>query len=408
MFTSIGGARMREGAHMDATWPSGATVSFRGLIRADTVHEYQGFQFTQVTFEELTHFEESQFWYLWTRCRNAEAGLPRPYMRATVNPDATSWVRKLVDWYIGPTGHALPERSGVLRWLARRGDDTLQFDTQVEAQAFCSALPSVNGRRPSPISFTFISAQLNDNLELLKNDPTYGDRIAMQDAVTRARLLDGNWDAVHGGGAVFKREWFDTWDEIPTAQKIYQSSRGWDFAGTAPTPQYPDPDWTRGVRLDYLRSGKLVVSDVASCRDTEGGIDELVIATVKADGPGVTQCLWQDPASAGKAYASRMVALIHRALPSCHVDVIVQSKDKLTYAQPWSAFLDPRTCDGIRRGVILNRAWTLGYLAELEAFPGKGAKKDQVDATSRAWGVLDPASPDFATEFLRNMARVRV
>jgi hypothetical protein len=40
----------------------------------------------------------------------------RPYVRASCNPDADSWVAEFISWWIDPaTGFAIPERAGVLR-----------------------------------------------------------------------------------------------------------------------------------------------------------------------------------------------------------------------------------------------------------------------------------------------------
>ena len=77
------GGKMREGDKLDATFPSGATIAFCHLQHEKTKYEYQGHQICYLGFDELTHFTESQFFYLLSRNRSA-CGI-RPYVRATCN-----------------------------------------------------------------------------------------------------------------------------------------------------------------------------------------------------------------------------------------------------------------------------------------------------------------------------------
>lgn len=76
-----------------------------------------------IGFDELTHFSEAQFWYMLSRNRSMSG--VRPYVRATTNPDADSWVAKLIDWWIDDvSGYPIPERGGVVR---RAGSCTLRM-----------------------------------------------------------------------------------------------------------------------------------------------------------------------------------------------------------------------------------------------------------------------------------------
>ena len=50
----------------------------------------------------------------------------KPNIRATMNPDPDSWVRKYVDWYLYPEGHDKegrpdPEKQGVIRYFIQGG-----------------------------------------------------------------------------------------------------------------------------------------------------------------------------------------------------------------------------------------------------------------------------------------------
>ena len=98
--------------------PAGATVGFAGLQYEDDVNKWQGSQICLLSFDELTHFTEYQFFYMLSR--NRSASVVRSYVRATTNPDADSWVAGFIAWWIDPeTGFPIPERAGVLRWICK-------------------------------------------------------------------------------------------------------------------------------------------------------------------------------------------------------------------------------------------------------------------------------------------------
>jgi predicted phage terminase large subunit-like protein len=441
------GAYVRAGVEMDAQWQSGAKVGFRGIkLERDVVKQFQGAQVWLACFDELTQFTEKQFWFVWSRLRSQKAWwsarklgsgrrkwfegferdvtdrpippaaalvyagkggtvrLFRPYLRAGCNPDPDSWVRKLIDWWIGEDGLPIPERDGVVRWTALLGDERHWFDTEAECQQWLSL---IGDEDQEPVSVTFIRSKLSDNR---LGDPNYRRQLASLDAVSRAQLLDGNWNVRAKGGAYFSRTWFDVWDAMVPDAQVVARARGWDFGGSEVTEERPDPDWSASVRQELLKNGTLVFADASRCRLSEGGIDEYVKATVIADGPRVTQCIWQDPGAGGKFMALRMKRIMELALPSVKVVIVVATKDKVTYAKPLSARLDPRTMHGQPRVAALRAAWNLPLFGEFEAFPSENNEvhDDWVDAASRAYMELDPLNVNFARDFLSSMRRVQV
>ncbi len=429
------GAHLRAGAQMDATWTSGARAGFRGLQHEKNVAlDVQGTGLWLAIFDELTHFTSKQFWYVWSRMRAnppmwsartkggsrrkwfaSEAAaleyagkggtvrLFRPYMRATCNPDPDSWVRKLIDWWIGADGLPIPERDGVIRWSVMNGDERLWFGTEEAAQAHLSVLGDED---QEPISITFIRSTLADNK---LGDPNYRRQLASMDAVSRAQLLDGNWNAKAAGGAYFSRMWFDVIETLPIAALVQERARGWDFGGSEETEAEPDPDYSACVRMELLKNGIVCFTDAHRIRLSEGAIDEYVKATVRADGPEVVQCIWQDPGAGGKYLALRMRRIMREALPSVKVDIVVASKNKVAYARPLSARCDPRTMHNQARVCVLRAPWNLPFFSELEAFPPPNDEvhDDWVDAASRAFMWLDPDGGNFATDFLKYMGRVK-
>jgi hypothetical protein len=121
------GATPREHA-LEWRFPSGVAISFGHLQHEDNVYQFQGAQIPLICFDELTHFTESQFWYLLSR--NRSTCRVRPYIRATCNPDADSWVAGFIAWWIDQeTGYPIPERAGILRWFVRVDDQLVWADT---------------------------------------------------------------------------------------------------------------------------------------------------------------------------------------------------------------------------------------------------------------------------------------
>ena len=81
-------------------WSRGGKIKFSHLQFDTTVYDWQGAQIALICFDELTHFTAHQFFYMVSRNRST-CGV-RPYIRATCNPDADSWVADFLAWWINP------------------------------------------------------------------------------------------------------------------------------------------------------------------------------------------------------------------------------------------------------------------------------------------------------------------
>ncbi len=161
-------------------FPWGAKVSFRHLENESSKYDYQGSQICYLAFDELTHFSESQFWYLLSRNRST-CGV-RPYVRATCNPDP-GWVKELLAPWVDDGFQGQRAQSGELRWFIR-------VDGKIK---WCEA------SHPDAKSLTFIRASIYDNQVLLNKDPGYLATLKALPAVERARLLDGDWNVRREG-----------------------------------------------------------------------------------------------------------------------------------------------------------------------------------------------------------------
>lgn len=218
------------------TWPSGAVIQFAHLKDEDDKLGWQGAQVDFIAFDELTHFTESQFWYLASRNRSVSG--VRPYMAGTCNPDPDSFVAKLVEWWIDQkTGYAIPERDGVVRYFVRVNDDLIwSFDKKDLADKYPEwCWTEVDGKRVKigPKSLTFIASKLDDNAALMRVNPEYKASMLALPTVERERLLNGNWKIRDERTIIFKPSWWKRWPEGKKFPKILHTFASWDTAFTA-------------------------------------------------------------------------------------------------------------------------------------------------------------------------------
>ena len=229
------------------------------------------------------------------------SGVPG-YVRATCNPDADSWVRKLIDWWVGPDGYIIKDRSGVLRWFIRIDNNIIWSDSR-------ETLIKQYGPETMPKSLTFIESKIYDNRILLEMDPSYLANLKALSRVDRERLLGGNWNVRVTAGSLFQREWFPVLDSIPAGW--VSAVRFWDRAATKPHETNKDPDWTRGLLLYKYRDNTFIVADLRSMRDTPGEVENLIKNVASHDSNRVKIMSQHDPGSAGVAeatYFTRMLA----------------------------------------------------------------------------------------------------
>lgn len=351
------GARPRQS---DAAWvfPSGAKFKFAHLQHETNVLDWQGSEIPFLGFDELTHFSEQMFFYLLSRNRSM-CGV-RPYVRATTNPDADSWVAKFISWWIDDNGYAIPGRSGVLRWFVRIGGE-IQWASSPDE------LKQQFGDAVIPKSVTFVPALVTDNQELLKADPGYLANLHALSLVDRERLLEGNWKIRPAAGKVFNRGWFEIVDAAPAKGKRV---RFWDFAATEKKLKDDDPDYTVGLLLK-LSEGEFYVEDVIRERLEPAKIDKLVLNTASQDGRGVEICWETEPGASGKK-VSRMLAAMLRGYVAHGV---LPVGDKVQRAKPAASQAEANNIKLVRG------EWIEAFLAELHGFPDL-PHDDQVDGLS--------------------------
>lgn len=312
------GARWNE---RDKRWtfPSGATITFGCLEHEKDKFRYQGAEFQFIGFDELTQFTETQYRYLLSRLRRLKTSTVPLRVRAASNP--------------GGEGH---------EWVMRR------FITEGPAAG-----------RP------FIPAKLRDNPHLDAEE--YQTNLAELDPVTRAQLLEGDWNVIPKG-PMFDRSWFQIVDEAPAGARWV---RYWDFAATEPK-KGRDPDWTAGAKVACV-DGVYYIGDVTRARGTPKAVEDLVRQTAELDTRRVPIILEQEPGSSGVA------AIDHyrrRVLVGFAVQGDRKTGSKVELARPLSSAAQ---AGNVR---LVRGPWIGAFLDEIHAFPTEGVHDDQVDAAS--------------------------
>lgn len=363
---------------------SGATVTFAHLGRDEDCEGWQGSQIALIGFDELTHFSEYVFFYMLSRNRSM-CGV-KPYVRATCNPDADSWVAEFIKWWINQdTGYPIPERSGKVRWMVRLNEVIYWFDTRKEAIG--AAIENGMDYEKAVVmakSVTFIASTLQDNKILMKNDPGYMANLMALALVERERLLYGNWKIKAAAGLMFKRTKVNMLEHLPTDVVLW--ARGWDLAATS-EDEDGDPAYTAGVLIGKRKNGRYIIADVINRRSDSAEVRELIKMTCITDrakhGRVVTR-LPQDPGQAGKDQAQSFL----KFLSGFTVKIVPESGDKVTRAEPLSA--QWLGLEGMDKGNVdvLVADWNEMYFNQMENFP-QSKFKDMVDGSSSAFNEIE-------------------
>lgn len=360
---------------------TGARVGFAHIDGDRDLGKWQGSQIALIGFDELTHFTKKQFFYMMSRNRSA-SGID-PYIRATCNPDADSWVADFISWWIDPnTGYPISERSGVIRYMVHMNDVISWFDTEEEGIDFANqnGLDAFKAEK-SVKSVTFIASTLQDNKILMENDPGYLANLLALTEVEKERLLNGNWKIKPSASSFFKRTQIgDILTVIP--DDIVAICRGWDLAATD-EDENKEAAYTAGVLIAKRACGRFLVLDVVNRQLKAGEVRKLIMTTTKADNAKyrkyctVRQRLPQDPGQAGKEQAGSYIEM----LAGYSVVTRPESGSKESRAEPMAAQWQQGFFD------VMEGEWNEEYFNQLESFP-ESKFKDMVDAGSSAFGEI--------------------
>ncbi len=155
--------------------PNGATLKFRPLERDAHAEKYQGHDYTDVYFEELTNFPDPKPVNKLRATLRSAAGVPCQF-HGTGNP--------------GGPGH---------QWVKARYIDPGPWNITVEP--FTNPFDGTTVH----IDRVFIPAKLSDNELLMRSDPMYVARLYQSGSAQLVKAwLEGDWDIVEGA-------FFDCW-----------------------------------------------------------------------------------------------------------------------------------------------------------------------------------------------------
>jgi predicted phage terminase large subunit-like protein len=174
-------------------------------------------------------------------------------------------------------------------------------------------------------------------------------------------------------GSIFK---IDRIGVLPAAPAGGRTVRAYDLAATKDTGTR-EQAWTRGVKLTLTPGKRLVVESVVGCRGGPDEVERLLVNTAGQDGRQVRIGIPQDPGQAGKS----QVQYLTKRLAGWTVESSPETGDKAQRAGPIASQVNVGNLD------IVEGPWNRAFIDELGAFPA-GATKDQVDALSRAYGML--------------------
>lgn len=363
------------------TFPSTAHVGFGHLQHENDMYSHQGKEYGLIGFDELDHFLETQFWYLFSRNRTTCGR--RAVMRATINPNPEHFAKQLILWWLDKNGQ-FPDldKAGVLRWFVRslEDGDVLWHDTN--AEEFWKTVQFYRKEIDpdfKPTSLTFIPASVDDNPHMPKS---YKAKLMALPYIERQRLLYGDWKIKPAAGTMFKEQWFQLVQRIPPLTALV---RYWDRAGTSDKPipgkkRSKDPDYTAGVLMGQTESGQWIVLDLVHFRGSTLEVEQKIFQTAVSDREQwghVLVGIEQDPGSAGKFEAETYA----RKLAGFDVKIFPARQDKITRARPFSAQVEAGNV------MVYQAPWNERFFRELEGFPD-AAHDDIVDGCSGAFNAF--------------------
>ena len=222
-------------------------IEFGACQHEEDKEKYQGREHDLKAFDEITHFNESQYTYIigWNRSTDANQ---RCRVIVTGNPPRNPrgfWVIQRWRAWLDPTYHN-PAKSGELRWYTTIDG----VDTEVDGPGPYD----IDGRQVYAKSRTFIPGFLEDNPDLM--DTGYASTIEAMPEPLRTMMREGRFDISMGDAA---------YQLIPTSW-IAEAQERWTV-----DPPFDVPQCAIGVDVAQGGDDQTVIS-----RRYDGWFDELI------------------------------------------------------------------------------------------------------------------------------------
>lgn len=361
-------------------YPNGSTVSFRHCQYEEDKHSFQGWQISAALLDEAQQLTQSQVIYIMSRLRS-EANM-KPKMRMTCNPAGKGhWLTNWLEWYLLPSGLPDPDKCGATRYFTMHNNEMIWGNSPEELQKI---IPGC-----SPLSFTFINANIYSNPVLMKRQPEYVAWLEGQDRETKEALLYGNWYVTKTFDGYFKRKWTPIVDSPPFTARRF---RGFDFAGSVVDEVNKDPDYTATVLLSKTRDNTYCIEHAHRFRERYHQVEEYILNLSRVEPDDITYVIPVDSGAAGKAYARAL----QQKLAETGRHVILHptgNKSKLIRFRPFASVCQSGAVS------VVSASWNDWFFDELEQFQGDGKQHDDAldAAVSAFWGCNNGVSlPTFS------------
>lgn len=409
------GARKRDGGKLwefptaDPARP--ATLQFGYAAAHADVKRYQGAEFQSIFVDELTHFEERTYRYLFSRLRGPSA--PCANCAHQTSQPAGEHRQHDEGHDVCSCGHEHSGRGLVCSaGCGCRGYDPAGCDCvipEVDREATDSSgrplfVPAPDGTTLADVPLrmrsgsnpgglghewvrarfvnpetkvdgaVFVPAKLSDNPSLDRK--AYRASLGLLSATEKARLEDGDWE-VGDEGDLFERGWFKFVDVPPAGCRWV---RYWDLAATVASPKKRnDPDWSVGALVGVTAEGQVCIGDIRRFRKTPLDTDRELAVAAAMDGRAVPVRMEQEPGSSGV----RVISELRRGIFAGYdFDGVRPELSKEERARPLARQAEAGNVS------LVSAPWNREFLDEVSAFPSVGVHDDQVDAASGGYGWL--------------------
>ena len=356
------------------TFASGATLSFGYLDNARDGDRYASAEFHFVGFDELTQFIEKQYLDLFARlrapicprCQFAQRHLLHNSVHRDLDRSCLICLeleRGHMSTIRGGLAH-LPQAHVPLRM--RSASNPGNVGHEWVKRRFVTRLGASPGDR------LFVPARLDDNPHIEREQ--YMQSLLQLDPLTRARILEGDWEARSMRG-VLKREWLEIVDAVPADLTII---RYWDTA----FQKTRTSDYTVGLKYGIGRNGVGYILQVARTKASPHEVETFISNTASQDGRNIRVILQQEPGSGSALWIDSMQRGALRGY-AVYPDQVKGSK--FERSQPFRAAAEAGNIK------LLRGTWNHEFLAECEQFSPDEREyehDDQIDAACGAFNYL--------------------
>lgn len=305
----------------------------------------QGQETTLYLLDEATQLDFDFTEYLMSRLRSRSKHFSRMVM--SCNPDPDHEICSMISWYLDEEGYPILERDGVVRYFYKLSGETIWADSKEELAEKTGILDKEQWDAKF-LSFSFVSATIDDNPIMDEVNPTYRAWLEGLNPTDKARLLHGCWYARSQGANYWERGWVKeiTLKDVP---ENTVAVRAYDLASTERSQVNKFPDPTACCRLekdracniylkgDYVDSFYDDVLEVYGqfCKRS-GDRDNHILKQAEWDGENVTIVLPVDPGSAGRTAYEAMAKNFGQEGFIVKPDPTPTNKSKLTRFQPFA------------------------------------------------------------------------